>query len=120
VNWSIHLLSTVIRVAKVLKLSHYRLTGGRGGFADVCLDGLGGMDLSDDDDVHGYLFSAHFRFSVGFRGTEVKKLRTENEIINFSVRNYQVVFLYSPKNMSAQVDVCYASAELAGSYLYRP
>jgi len=45
------------------------LAGGWGGFGDQ-FDGLGRMDLSYDNDVHGYFFSAHFWFLICFRGTK--------------------------------------------------
>jgi len=41
--------------------THHRLAGGWCGFGDR-FDGLGRLDLSDDDDVHGYFFCAHFWF----------------------------------------------------------
>ncbi len=56
--------------------SHVELTvqlvGGWGGFGDD-FDGLGRLDLSDDNDVHGYFFSAHFWFWLVF----VKKNRVK-------------------------------------------
>jgi len=52
-------------------LTHHQLAGGWSGFGDR-FDGLGRLDLSDDDDVHGYFFSAHFWFLVGFLRCKVK------------------------------------------------
>ena len=52
-------------------LTHHHLAGGGGGFGHR-FDGLGRLDLSDNDDVHGYFFSAHFWFLFGFLRSKVK------------------------------------------------
>lgn len=40
-------------------LTHHGLAAGRDGFGDD-FGGFGRLDLSDDDNVHGYFFGAHF------------------------------------------------------------
>jgi len=45
-----------------MNYTHHQLAGGWGGLGDQ-VDGLNRLDLSDDDDVHGYFFSAHFWIS---------------------------------------------------------
>lgn len=45
--------------------THRQLAGSRGGFGDGPR-GLGGLDLSYDNDVHGYFFGAHFCFRLVF------------------------------------------------------
>jgi len=53
--------------------THHRLAGGRSDFSDGLDDGLGGSDFSDDDDLHGYFFSAHFSvFGWCFGKSEMK------------------------------------------------
>jgi len=66
--------------------THHQLAGGRSSLGDG-LDGFGGLDLSDDNDVHGYLFSAHFSVYGWFFGkSEVKtasKYMYKNKPVKF-------------------------------------
>jgi len=48
-----------VDVHNIALITHHQLVGGWCGLGDL-VDGFGRLDLSDDNDVHGYLFSAHF------------------------------------------------------------
>ncbi|KAL5239988.1 hypothetical protein ACI65C_007398 [Semiaphis heraclei] len=69
-------------------MTHHQLAGGWGGFGDR-FDGLGRLDLSDDNDVHGYLFSAHFGFVVFYitpqKPTKKPKMGAEKVSMNIVV-----------------------------------
>lgn len=54
-----------------MDLSSYQgLVNGFDGSGDGC-DGLGRLDLSNDNDIHGDFFGAHFWFWLVFRETNV-------------------------------------------------
>jgi len=61
----IKLYLKTIKIYKEHLYTHNQLAGGWCGLGDS-LDGLGRLDLSNDNDVHGYLFCAHFWFWLVF------------------------------------------------------
>lgn len=65
--------SRIILSIIIITCTHHGLANGWSGFADVGLEGLGRLDLSDDNNVHCYLFSTHFWFLVGFRKMKSSK-----------------------------------------------
>jgi hypothetical protein len=62
------------------------------------------LDLSDDDDVHGYFFSAHFWFLFGYLGVECK-LQVEKKYTNDLSRVEEVLFSVSTYILT-KVEIC--------------